>query len=110
MVIFGARHLSKQTVTHPIPDKNRFCVPCCHRNGPTKYDVLLFKYHSAYLVAVYYLIIFINEPVPHGVQEFANNDILQNACVICVTKPSLAYLCTPNQKTGQFGFNPNHMT
>ena len=51
--IFGARHLSKQTVTHPIPDKNRFCVPCCHRNGPTKYDVLLFKYHSAYLVAVY---------------------------------------------------------
>lgn len=36
--------------------------------------------------------------------------ILQNACVICVTKPSLAYLCTPNQKTGQFGFNPNHMT
>ena len=36
--------------------------------------------------------------------------ILQNACVICVTKPFLAYLCTPNQKTGQFGFNRNHMT
>ena len=60
----------------------------------------LFKYHSAYLVAVYYLIIFINEPVPHGAQEFANYDNLQNACVICVTKPSLAYLCTPNQEPG----------
>ena len=30
--------------------------------------------------------IFINEPLmngSHGVQEFANNDILQSACVMC---------------------------